>query len=245
MINLSRIEEQKLATEPFEWACANDVFSSRDALSLVDTFPRDGYKTVKGHDGERGWEYQSRALIHLDANTFSPEGLSEPWRELAADLLSSGYRNAMSRLTGRNLTSAPMEAYICQYGAGSFQGPHRDLPEKVVTHVFYFSRTWNSAEGGCLNILRSRDSSDAFAEIVPSIRNTAVLVRSDSSWHSVSPVADRCRRSRRTMNVIFYHRGAVSTMWPPGEPADLHHYDPEESEDTRGFWRRLCDHFRS
>jgi hypothetical protein len=28
------------------------------------------------------------------------------------------------------------------------------------------------------------------------------------------------------MNVIFYHPGAVSTMWPPGDQTPLHPYEP-------------------
>ena len=240
MINLAAIEKQAIHADPFEWAFASDLFSPSDASSLVDTFPRDNYKSVKGSDAERAWEYQARALIHLGANVISaPHGLSEHWRRVAEDLLSPAYRTAMSRLTGRDLASAPMEAYVCHYGVGSFQEPHRDLPEKIVTHVLYFNGTWDKAHGGCLNILRSRDPSDVFAEAVPIVGNSAILVRSDKSWHSVSRVTEGCRYSRRSMNVIFYHSGAVSTMWPPGDTTPLHQYDPEEDEGMPSFWRRL------
>ena len=246
MIKFARIEKQTLDTEPFEWTFVNDLFSTQDATSLVDTFPRHNWKSVKGSDGERAWEYQACALVPLGANApCAPENLSGHWRQLAEDLLSPTYRMAMSRLTGRDLMTAPMEAYICHYPAGSFQEPHRDLREKIVTHVLYFNRSWNKADGGCLNILRSRDMSDVAAEIVPIIGNSAVLVRSDKSWHSVSRVVQGCPRSRRSMNVIFYHPGAVSTMWPPGDTAPLHQYDPEEHEEKLGFWSRLRDRIRS
>jgi hypothetical protein len=244
VIDLTAIENQTLHAEPFEWAFMQDLFSPSDASSLVKTFPRDNCKSVKGSDGERAWEYHARALIHLGVNEISaPQGLSEPWRRLAGGLLSPSYRTAMSRLTGRDLTSAPMEAYICHYGAGSFQEPHRDLPEKICTHVFYFNDSWDDAHGGCLNILRSRNPADVFAQITPIVGQSAILVRSEQSWHSVSRIPDGCRRSRRSMNVIFYHPGAISTMWPPGDMTPVHPYASDEDEEMPSIWRRLLGRF--
>ena len=86
-----------------------------------------------------------------------------------------------------------------------------------MTHVFYFNETWDPQDGGCLNILRSSDMADSIAEITPIVGNSSVLVRAQNSWHSVSRVVEGCHTSRRSMNVIFYHPGAVSTMWPPGD----------------------------
>jgi hypothetical protein len=49
------------------------------------------------------------------------------------------------------------------------------------------------------------------------VGNSSLLVRSDSSWHSVSPVAADSARARRSLNIIFHLPGSVSTMWPPGK----------------------------
>jgi hypothetical protein len=231
IIRLDRIEQEPLATVPYEWAFVNGLFSHRAARSLVRTYPRDNFKTVRGYDAEKSYEYEARALIHMNAASPSfPEGLSDAWRMLADDLLSPAYRSAMTRLTGRDLSVATMEAYVCHYGPGAWLGPHVDLKDKIVTHVFYFNASWDKGNGGCLNILRSRDGFDTFAEIAPVVGNSSVLIRSENSWHSVSRVTNGCRSSRRSMNVIFYHPGAVSTMWPPGENAPLHWYEsPEEA----------------
>ena len=150
MINLTRIDREELATAPFEWAFTNELFSPRGRKALVAGYPSDNFKTVKGHDSDREWEYEARALIDLGGNEISaPEGLSKAWRQMATDLLSPAYRAAMTRLTGRDLMTAPMEAYVCHFGPGALQGAHRDLPEKIVTHVFYFNDEWNMANGGC------------------------------------------------------------------------------------------------
>lgn len=239
MIDLAALDRQQLATEPFEWAVIR-VLSPRDARALAVTYPRDRFKTVQGYDSDRGWSYESRALVHLGAREVAGrDGLSEPWRRFADDLLAPAYRAAMSRLTGRDLTAAPMEAYVCHFGPGAWQGPHRDLPEKIVTHVFYFNRSWDRGDGGCLRILRSPDVGDVAQEVSPVAGHSAVLVRSESSWHAVSRVVDGATRSRRSMNVIFYHPGAVSTMWPAGDDTPLHRYDGGDDAEAPGVWNRL------
>ena len=227
IIGFENFDRQPLNREPFDWAFVTGLFARRDAQALVDTYPRDHFKTVKGYDGEKGYEYESRPLIHLGAEQVSfAEELSDSWGRLANDLLSPAYRRTMSRFLGRDLTTAPMEAYVCHFGPGAWLGPHVDLKDKIMTHVFYFNETWNPRDGGCLNILRSSDMSDSIAEIAPIVGNTSVLVRAQNSWHSVSRVVEGCRTSRRSMNVIFYHPGAVSTMWPPGDQTPLHRYEP-------------------
>jgi SM-20-related protein len=158
-----------------------------------------------------------------------PAELSDAWRRLAADLLSPAYRAAMSALIGFDLSQAPMEVNVFHYGPGGSLGPHRDLPEKIVTHVLYFNEAWNPTNGGCLRILRSVDSDDVAAEIPPLIGNSSVLVRSENSWHAVSLVAQGASSSRRSVTVTFYRPGAVSTMWPPGDATPLNWYDPANS----------------
>ena len=88
-----------------------------------------------------------------------------------------------------------------------------DLREKLVTHVLYFNQKWNREDGGCLGILRSPDPADVAHEIVPVAGNSAVLVRSERSWHAVARV--RGGIDRRAVNVIFHVPGSISTMWPP------------------------------
>ena len=140
----------------------------------------------------------------------------------------------MTRLTGRDLSGAWMEVNLVHYGPGAWLGPHVDLKEKVVTHVFYFNETWEVEYGGCLGILRSSDPSDVVAQIAPLLGNSAVIVRSDKSWHTVTRVAKGCLLSRRSMNAIFHLPGSVSTMWPPGDNAPLRDFDERVWARERG-----------
>src|SRR5260370_20153981 len=120
MLDASRIEQAVLATEPYQWAFIDGLFTRADASAMMETFPRDHFKTVKGYDGEKGYEYEARALISMSARVAShASNLSVAWRRLADDLLSPSYRTMISRLVKCELTSVPMEVNVFHYGPGS------------------------------------------------------------------------------------------------------------------------------
>ena len=214
MLDIPRIARHKMAAEPYAWVDIEQTFSPAGAAALAASFPGDHFKNVAGYDGEKGYEYRARSLIHMDAQAPShPGGLTPEWLCLAADLLSPAYRQAMTRLTGLDLSAALLEANVTEYGPDAWLGPHVDLREKLVTHVLYFNREWNREDGGCLGILRSPDPADVAHEVVPVVGNSVVLVRSERSWHAVARV--RGTNCRRAVNVIFHLPGSISTMWPP------------------------------
>jgi SM-20-related protein len=241
MIDLAQFKPERLSGKPYRWAMVDRLFSPPDASALVETFPRDHFKTVKGYDGEKGYEYEVRSLIHMGADKpAQAQSLSTAWRRLAAALLSPAYRNAMSQFTGVDLSTLPLEANAFHYGRSAWLGPHVDLEDKVVTHVLYFNESWNEQNGGCLTILGSGDMNAVVKTIPPVIGNSAVLVRSQNSWHAVTRVVETCRTSRRSLAITFYRPGSASTMWPAGDTTPLHNYTGEHSALTRlvrDWWR--------
>ena len=229
MINWSRITNCTLENEPYQWAVIGDLFSPRDAADLAASYPRDHFKTLSARGGEKDYDYDARNLIGMGADTASyPEELSDAWRGFANDLLSPEYRSTLSLLIGRDLTDAPLEVNVFHFGPGASLGPHPDLPDKIVTHVFYFNQSWSRGDGGCLGILRSPDAADIVEEVAPIVGNSAVIVRSDNSWHAVSPVVRDSPVSRRSVTVTFYRPGSSSSMWPAGDTAPLHRYGEAE-----------------
>lgn len=241
MIDLTRFRPEALRLEPYRWACIDGLFSPDDAAALVSGFPRDHFKTVKGYDGEKGYEYEARSLIEMNAGVPShAEYLSPAWRGLAEVLLAPAYRVALSRLCGLDLANLSMEVNLSHYGRRAWLGPHVDLADKVVTHVLYFNEYWNPEDGGCLTILRSSDMNHVVSVVPPIIGNSVVLVRSDNSWHAVSPVRANCRTSRRSLAVTFYRPGSLSTMWPAGDATPLHHYT-ERSSLSAWLYQKLED----
>ena len=225
IMQFEAIENCALRSEPYGWAAVEGLYSTQDAAALADTFPRDHYKAVKGYDGEKDYGYEARELVAMGSMAISHGAdLSTSWQRLAADLLSPRYRAALSRLSGIDLSNLQMEANAFHYGPGAWLGPHLDLRDKIVTHVLYFNPAWNIADGGCLQILRSSSMQDAAHVIAPIVGSSAVLVRSEKSWHAVSRVDPRCRESRRSVTVTFYRDHSVSTMWPPGDATPTHDY---------------------
>jgi SM-20-related protein len=225
MIDLNRIRQQQLESDPYQWAVIDRIFTAEDAALLSVTFPYDQFKRHSYYGGDKDSDYEARALIAMGERSISaPEKLSRAWRALANDFLSTAYRAAMSSLTGIDLASVPLEVNVFNYPPGGLLGAHADLPDKIVTQTIYFNRSWSDEDGGCLNILRSSDHGDIVRKVSPLVGNSAVLVRSEKSWHAVSPVAKGCRRSRRSLTATFYRPGSVSTLWPPGETTTLHDF---------------------
>ena len=225
MIDLQQLRRGTLQTDPYRWAEVGNLFPPADAEALAASYPFDHYKLVADYGGEKDYEYEARPLVVMGRTAVSyRERLSDAWQQLADDFLSPAYRTALAELTGCDLSKALLEVNVFHYGPGASLGPHPDLPDKIVTHVLYFNRNWNNRDGGCLTVLRSKSPASIAAEISPVIGNSAVLVRSDKSWHAVSKVVAGSRESRRSLTATFYRPGSVSSMWPPGDETPLHDY---------------------
>lgn len=227
ILNLSKLSNTQLQNKPYKWAMVDRMFLYEYISEIVDAYPLKYFKTVKGYDGEKGYEYEVYSLIHMGAKKVThPDSLSNAWLRFAQDLLSTDYRKAVSKLIGIDVTNAPMEANLFHFGPGAWLGPHQDLKDKIVTHVFYFNENWEEADGGCLRILGAKNMEDIVAKIPPNIGNSSILVRSENSWHAVEKVAENSSISRRSVTVTFYHPNSISTMWPPNDKPNLHDYPP-------------------
>jgi SM-20-related protein len=225
MIKLNRFSASHLETAPYRWAPIDRLFSPQDAAALAATFPQDHFRRLATYNDQKEFEYEIRCLIRMGEVSISGvKQLSTAWRALANDFLSPAYRAAMSSFTGFDLSDAPLEVNVFDYPPGGSQGAHPDHRDKIVTHVLYFNESWNDEDGGCLTILRSPDPRDVAVQVSPLVGNSAVLVRSDDSWHAVSPVAKHCRRSRRSLTATFYRPHCVSTVWPSWHRLLLHDY---------------------
>jgi hypothetical protein len=244
VLSVNNITLHQLETEPYQWAVIENLFSPDHSAELAATFPCDHFKLVAAQGGEKDYEYEARELIGMGADAIThPGDLSDVWQGLANDLLAPGYRAALTTLTGCDLSQALMEVNVFHYGPGALLGPHPDLPEKLVTHVLYFNESWNRADGGCLSILRSADPTDLVAEISPIVGSSAVIVRSDNSWHAVSRVVNDSASSRRSVTVTFYRPDSVSSMWPPDDATPTYTWVPDRA--TRDVVKRSNDDVRS
>jgi SM-20-related protein len=213
MIDFDLLAATNLRTEPYEWALVESSLDPARSAALIDTFPTEDFWQIAGHDGEKSYTYDARPLVILGADrapALAP--LSEAWQEIAADLLSPRYREALGLATGRSLDGALMEANIWRWPNAAHLGPHLDMEKKILTQVFYLNAGWNSWWGGCLRILDAQDEQAVHAEIPPLLGNASILVRSQRSWHSVSPVA-AAPVPRRSLIVTWFHPSCESPTW--------------------------------
>jgi SM-20-related protein len=213
MIDFDALAATPLQQEPYEWALVDGAFDRERAPALIDTFPTQDFWLIAGHDGEKSYTYDARPLVICGADRpvdLSP--LSDPWAEVVDDLLSPRYREALAAAAGRSLDGALMEANLWSWPNRAHLGAHLDMKEKLLTQVFYLNGGWSPGWGGCLRILRSKDEADLFSEIPPVLGNASILVRSDRSWHQVSPVA-AAPVPRRSLIVTWFHPGSRSPTW--------------------------------
>lgn len=217
VVDLNVIDRAELRPHPYRWGHVGPLCARADLDRLARTVPLETAEVRADSDGRRSWNYRVRCLIPMGSrNLVRPHELDPVWRALADDLASDAYRAAMSRLTGVDLTYLDLEANLFSYPIGGHQDPHPDLPEKVVTHVLWFNQGWRASHGGCLRILNSRDEQDVAEELLPELGWSAVFVRSDDSWHSVTAVTADAPVDRRAVVATFFRPGSPSTMWPNG-----------------------------
>ena len=213
MINLEVLINEKLNEHPYKWAFLEDIFTPSDAKDLVDQFPMDNYKEVSGYDGEKGYLYNARSLIHMGSKDISNENnLGLVWKSLAHEVISDKFREVLGSFVKVNLKDLSLEVNVIEYGEGAYLGPHLDLKEKVLTMILYFNEHWDE-EGGCLSVLSSKKPEDFIKRIPPIVGNASILIRSDNSWHEVTKVTKILETPRRSLNIIFHTAGSKSTMW--------------------------------
>jgi|SRR5581483_8087982 len=196
---------------PFDWINLTDLFNEKDAKDLAETYPKDHYRTITSNSNARQYNYDVRALVSFEGKLQNENCLSDSWYRFAKFINSQGYRKLINEITRIDVSELPVEANVYKYAKNCFMDAHQDLNTKILTQVVYFNDKWNVEDGGCLNILKSKNTNDLHERILPLIGNSIIIIRSDNSWHSVEPTV--CDKSRRSVTITFYKKGNHSPMW--------------------------------
>lgn len=208
---------------PYNWIEIKNTFSDVYKNSLTKTYPSDNYRTIFSNSKDRQYNYYVRALVSLSGNIQHKDSLSESWKLFSEYLISDEYRKFISKSSGIDVSKLRFEANIYKYHKDCFMDAHQDLSDKIITHVIYFNEEWNESDGGCINILNSKNERDVFKKILPVAGNSIMIIRSDNSWHSIDKTI--CNKSRRSVTVTFYKAGSNSPMWIQGEKYELNKVD--------------------
>jgi SM-20-related protein len=213
-LDLRALREAQLGDPPHRWGYIARALEQTAAGELRETFPTAGFWRLDHHDGEKAMSFRLRCVVPLGGDRpVDPESLSPAWLALVDELLSDAYREAFSEALGQPLDGHLLELSVWRWGPAAHLGPHLDIPRKLASEVFYFNEGWDAAWGGCLHILGSDDPTDVTAELPPALGSASILVRSDSSWHSVPPVQTSAAEERLSLIATWQHPDSESPFW--------------------------------
>jgi Rps23 Pro-64 3,4-dihydroxylase Tpa1-like proline 4-hydroxylase len=202
---VSALRETTLNTDPWPHCYLADALPSSTAGDIETSFRRLELASVEGRNREKTYRMRTQRLDLRTADTLP----SAAWHHLVGALLHERYRDAMAALTGVSLDTADITLDLWEYQDGDWLAPHVDKPDKLVTQLFYFSQSWHPDAGGHLLVLDAADSEVPRERLRPTTGSSAVLVRSETSWHAVE-VSRGSGASRCSVAATFWYTGATS-----------------------------------
>lgn len=176
--------------EPYPWLATEpgELYSLERAQLLAETFPLNGFVRLDASENGRSKTYRNYSRTIVNDAVSELDELPAPWRALVAELTGAEYRREVARLLRQPVARA-MELRLVRHGQGDWLGPHTDRPDKAFSHILYFNAGWQPDWGGCLEILTGNSPTAVSARVLPQLGASALLARTDSSWHQVSAVA--------------------------------------------------------
>jgi len=212
---LNALRSAELTTRPWPHAWIPTTFSKAIADRLTEEFPASGLPRY-AQLPQRGPLYKQMGPVQTFRVATAPFNAASEYcvgiyRDLFNAINGPPYREAIAALTQIDLRAGMLDLDIWEYGQGDYLGPHVDKPDTLVTHIIYLSNDWQPAHGGKLQIL---DGATQPGRIVysyePTQASSAVLVRSDRSWHQVEAVATNNHPRRLLTAAFILHPDAPS-----------------------------------
>lgn len=182
VVNMEAFDRAVFNRDPWSWGVLNDLVGRDDVGRIRAEILRLDFHGVAAEREDKRYRMQ---LFEVAADYDEPTRLGD----LLSDLRSDAYVGALENYAGVPLADRRRSINIWRYSKQDYLSAHLDKPEKYLTQLLYFNEDWSLDHGGTLNILASAEESSVAASILPSYRNSAVIVTGDKSWHSVSPVS--------------------------------------------------------
>ncbi len=186
--------------DPFPWLATapGEICESAIADQLAASFPDEGFVRIDAAGDGRGKTYRNYSRPLVECSEVQPGQLPGIWGDLLSDLTSAQYRTQIAILLGQPAARA-IEARLVRHGHGDWLSPHTDRPDKVFSHILYFTPGWRADWGGCLEILSGSDPSSVVGQVVPELGASALMARTDNSWHQVAAVTAGDTPERRSL----------------------------------------------
>ena len=196
-MELTRITNAPLKTEPFTHFFLENVFSDTTYQALIDNLPDTFYY-------QKSKNYARRYTLPLNQDTLEllDPKLQEFWSPLTRVMQSKQFLSAVLHKFQVELSDdfSPILQLVQDHDHYAL-GPHTDIPNKVVTLLFYLPPTNDQAHLGT-SLYRPLDPQfrcsghahhpfEQFVKVgqVPFLANSVFgFIRTDVSFHGVEPI---------------------------------------------------------
>ncbi|MEH2410461.1 2OG-Fe(II) oxygenase [Nostoc sp.] len=228
MLNFDSIRTTAIQKVPYNWALIKNLLSPEASLELTASFPQEDFRLSEGEGYGYSWgkmlatsedislmlkssDNRWRERMAQGRLTYDLRHLSKVWRQLIEELWTDSYRAAIAEMSGLELKHCVMDIGFRRYHLGHLHHPHTDEPNKVLTHLLFFNQQWSGDWGGCLRILKDSQPESAFQDILPLSDSSVAIVRSDNSWHMVTPLTSPVSESRLGLRVAFFGNSRLTS----------------------------------
>lgn len=193
---MDALADARFATDPWRHLYLADALPAGYATRLARSFPADRLAPSARSGSDKDYRLWTADLTENG-------DLPDPWGEFLGVLGGAAHRDLLARRSGVDLSATRVSLTVWEYRGGDFLAPHVDKAEKVLTQIVYLGEHWAEGDGGRLLVQRTPDEGDVVARLSPSLGATAVLVRSDDSWHAVEPPRPGAA-PRRSLNLTYW-----------------------------------------
>ena len=157
------------------------------------------------------------------------------FKNLMDELLGDGFRRAIERKFGVDLTGRPTMYTVRGFTRDKDGSIHTDSETKIITVLLYMNERWQE-DTGRLRILRDGTNLENYVAEVPPYGGTLLAFRrSDKSWHGHKPFVGARRAiqlnwvttqqvadSEQLRHRVSTKLKRIKTMFTPGSAATSH-----------------------
>ncbi|MBD2409458.1 proline hydroxylase [Nostoc calcicola FACHB-389] len=228
MLNFESINTTTMQKVPYHWALIENLLSKEASLELTASFPQEEFRLSQGEGYGYSWgkmlassedislmlkssDNRWRERMAQGRLTSDLRHLSNIWQKLIEALWTDSYRTAIGEMCGLDLEDCVMDIGFRRYKLGQLHRPHTDEPNKVLTHLLFFNQQWSVDWGGYLRILKDSQPESVFQDILPLSDCSVAIVRSENSWHTVTPLTCPASECRLALRVAFFRNDRLSS----------------------------------
>jgi len=202
--------DEFMAVKPYPF-CNEPFLTQSGFADLLDNMPSlDMFDAIMQKERRAGQAPHDRYSLEYTPNMPVPK----PWQEFISELCSDAYRSEVERLLGARKVEFRFHWHYTPSGADV--SPHCDARREHGSHLFYFNSSddWEPAWGGSTlalddggrldyNSAPAYEDFDDIIEFDSMDNSSALMLRTDHSWHAVRPIECPEGKLRRVFIVVI------------------------------------------